>query len=107
MDEVVWKILSTVAKRGYMGASREDLFKEARGINYDELRQIIEDLEREGHLTLEWLGMNKFIATITPGGSALVRSEYVKRIEDFRKRADTEESTRSDEGPSGDTAKGN
>ncbi len=97
MDEVVWKILSTVAKRGYIGASREDLFKEARGIKYDELERIIVDLEHEGHLTLEWLGVNKFIATITPGGSALVRSEYVKRIEDFRKRAETEESSAGDE----------
>lgn len=107
MDDVVWKVLSTVAKRGYIGATREDLFKEARGINFDELQQIIVDLEREGHITLEWMGVNKFVATITPGGSALVRMEYVKRIEDFRKRAEAEQTAADSGEPGADSAKGN
>ena len=87
MDEVVWKILSTVARRGFLGATREDLFREARGIGYEELEQILLDLEREGHLTIEWLGLNKFIATITPGGAAIARAEYLRRIDEVRRGA--------------------
>jgi len=87
MDEVVWKILSTVAKRGFLGATREDLFREARGIGYAEVEQILLDLEGEGHLTIEWLGFNKFIATITPGGAAIARAEFLRRIDEIRQRA--------------------
>ena len=107
MDEVVWKVLSTVAKRSYIGASREDLFKEVRGIGYDELERIILDLEREGHLTIEWLGFNKFIATITPGGSALVRAEYVRRIEAYRKQVGQDESQGAGGESDEEAAKGN
>lgn len=87
MDEVVWKVLSTVAKRGFLGATREDLFREARGIGYDELEQILLDLEAEGHLTIEWIGMNKFIATITPDGAAIARAEFLRQIDAIRRRA--------------------
>ena len=107
MDPVVWTILSTVAKRDYIGATREDLFREARGMGYDELEQILLDLEREGHLTIEWLGFNKFIATITEGGSALVRAEYVRRIDEYRKRVEAGGSTAEEGAGHEESAKGN
>ena len=107
MDPVVWTILSTVAKRDYIGATREDLFRETHGLGYDELEQILLDLEREGHLTIEWLGFNKFIATITEAGSALVRGEYVRRIEEYRKRVEAGEPAAEQGEGNKTTSKGN
>ena len=91
MDEVVWKVLSTVARRGFLGASREDLFREARGISAADLEQILAALEREEHLTIEWIGLGKFIATITPGGAAIARAEFLRRVDEIRQRAAEQE----------------
>jgi len=105
MDEVVWQILSMVARRGFLGATREDLFREARGISYAELEQILTALEREEHLTIEWIGLGKFIATITPSGAAIARAEFLRRIEELRQRAAAQ--AVAAEGGDGTAAKGN
>ena len=41
MDELPWKILNLVAKRGYIGMTREDFFREVRGVIYEELERAI------------------------------------------------------------------
>ncbi len=83
MDDFSWKVLSVVARRGYMGASREDFFKEIRGVQYKALEEELRELENEGNIQIEWTGPNKFIVTITTQGSQLVGDEYKKRIADY------------------------
>jgi hypothetical protein len=61
-------MLRLVAKRGNIGASRDDLFNELKGIAYDELEQLITELEQGGYITVQWLGSYDFVVTITPEG---------------------------------------
>ena len=75
-----------------MGASREDFFKEIRGVQYKALEEELRALESEGSIEIEWTGPNKFIVTITTQGSQLVGDEYKKRISDYE--AATEEQAR-------------
>lgn len=91
MEEFLWRVLSLTAKRGYIGASREDFFREIRGTSYSDLEEAVLLLEREGYINLEWVGPNRFVATITEPGSALVRDEYERRIEAYRKSAEEAE----------------
>ncbi|MCK4443212.1 MAG: hypothetical protein KAW09_01620 [Thermoplasmata archaeon] len=83
MDDFSWKVLSVVARKGYMGATREDFFKEIRGVQYKALEEELRELENEGNVQIEWTGPNKFIITITTQGSQLVGDEYKKRIADY------------------------
>ena len=83
MDDFSWKVLSGVARKGYMGATREDFFKEIRGVQYKALEEELRELENEGNVQIEWTGPNKFIITITTQGSQLVGDEYKKRIADY------------------------
>jgi hypothetical protein len=41
MDELSWKIVNLVAKRGHIGATREDFFVEVRGLVYENLEEAI------------------------------------------------------------------
>lgn len=92
MDDFTWQVLSVVARRGYMGASREDFFKEIRGVQYKALESELRELENEGNIEIEWTGPNKFIVTITTQGSQLVGDEYKRRITDYERA--TEEQAR-------------
>ncbi len=83
MDDFSWKVLSVVARRGYLGATREDFFKEIRGVQYKALEGELRELEKEGSIEVEWTGPNKFIITITTQGSKIVADEYKKRITDY------------------------
>lgn len=93
MDELSWKVLSLTAKRGVIGATREDLFREIRGVRYEDLEAAIRSLEAEGYLLVEWSGPNKFILTITEKGSSLAASEYDKQLQEYRERVDEQRRT--------------
>ncbi len=67
-DELRSNILTFVAKRGYIGAGRDDFFGEIKGVSYKELEEEVRDLEKEGYLTIAWIGDNNFIANITEKG---------------------------------------
>ncbi len=86
MDELSWKIVYLVAKRGHIGATREDFFTEIRGLIYEDLEESILRLEREEYIKIEWLGPNKFLCMIKERGSQLVKDEYEKRLDAYRKR---------------------
>jgi len=64
VDDLDWKVLSLTAKRGLIGATREDLFREIRGMRYEDLEAAVGRLEAEGHLQVEWTGPNRFILTV-------------------------------------------
>ena len=75
MDEDPWELmLKEVAKRGNIGASRDDLFKALRGIAYSDLEYLTEELEKRGYITLQWLGSYDFVATITEEGLDLLNT---------------------------------
>ena len=61
-------MLREAAKRGLIGASRDDLFKAIKGIRYSELEELIDELERKGYITVEWVGFADFVITVTPEG---------------------------------------
>ncbi|MFQ6060440.1 MAG: hypothetical protein ACE5KV_03965 [Thermoplasmata archaeon] len=96
MDEFSWRILSVVARRGYLGASREDFFTEIRGVQYKALEDGLKALEEDGNIEIEWTGPNKFIVTITPQGSQLISEEYKKRLEAYEEKIREQEQSQSE-----------
>ncbi len=86
LDELSWKIVNLAAKRGHIGATREDFFIEIRGLIYEDLEEAILWLEREGYISVEWMGPNKFLVMVTEKGSKVVSEEYEKRLDAYRKR---------------------
>ena len=73
-SELGRRMLLIVAKRGYTGADREIFFHYIRGIRYVDLEKEILSLEREGHITIEWVGPSNFTVFITPKGVEHVES---------------------------------
>ena len=67
-DSVYEKMLVEAAKKGLIGASRDDLFKVLKGVAYSELEELIDELERKGYITVEWVGFADFVVTVTPEG---------------------------------------
>ncbi len=91
MDELSWKIVNLVAKRGHIGATREDFFTEVRGLVYENLEETLLALEREGFIKIEWMGPNKFLVMITEKGSQLVKDMYEKKLDSYRKRIEEQQ----------------
>lgn len=67
------RILETLALRGFLGLTKNDLFAKFRGIGYDELKTTLERLERQAYVQIAWKGPADFTALITPKGSTVVR----------------------------------
>jgi len=86
MDEIAWRILNFVARRGYIGATREDFFRDIPGVAYEKIEEGVLDLEKEGFVNVEWLSDSKFLVTITDKGSAQVKEEYEKRLKVYQER---------------------
>ncbi|UCG68150.1 MAG: hypothetical protein JSV09_10015 [Thermoplasmata archaeon] len=68
------RLLFIVAKRGYTGADREVFFHYIRGIKYERLEREVLALEREGLITIEWVGPSNFTVSITRDGAEFVKS---------------------------------
>lgn len=90
MEDLDWKLLSLTAKRGLVGATREDFFREVRGMKYEDLEESIHRLEAEGYVAIEWTGPNKFIITVTEEGSRLAAAEYEKRLKAYQDRIESQ-----------------
>ena len=90
MEELDWKLLSLTAKRGLIGATREDFFREVRGLRYEDLEDSVRRLEAEGYVAIEWTGPNKFILTVTEKGSQLAAAEYEKRLKAYEERIESQ-----------------
>ncbi|HEV8595225.1 MAG TPA: hypothetical protein VGR51_06815 [Thermoplasmata archaeon] len=90
MDDIDWKILSLTAKRGVIGATREDFFRDIRGLRYEDLEEAVGRLETDGYILTEWTGPNKFILTVTEKGSQLAAGEYEKRLRAYQDRIDSQ-----------------
>ncbi|TLZ67260.1 MAG: hypothetical protein E6K16_00990 [Methanobacteriota archaeon] len=92
MEDVPWRVLNLVAKRGYIGATREDFFREIRGVTYDDLEKAILALEKDGYVSLEWLADSRFLITITEKGSTEVKGEYERRLKAYQERVTSQQS---------------
>src|SRR2546422_9401193 len=86
MEELPWKILNLVAKRGYIGATREDFFREIRGVIYDDLEKTILELERGGYGGVEWLSDSRVLISITDKGSSEGRGGDETRPKGYQDR---------------------
>ncbi len=90
MDELDWKILTLTARRGLIGATREDFFRDIRGLRYEDLEDSVQRLESDGYLAIEWTGPNRFILTILEKGSQLAATEYEKRLRTYEQRIESQ-----------------
>lgn len=90
LDELPWTILSLTAKRGVIGATREDFFRAIRGLRYEDLEEAIGLLERESYIQIEWTGPNRFILTVTEKGSQLAAAEYEKKLKVYQERIEAQ-----------------
>jgi DNA-binding PadR family transcriptional regulator len=100
VDDFQWRVLNTAAKRGYFGASREDLFSDIRGVRYKELEEAVRTLESEGLVKVEWTGPNKFVVNITEKGNEMVRVEYEERLAAYEKKIDEQKAEAPEESAS-------
>lgn len=99
MDDFQWQVLNTAAKRGYYGASREDLFSDIRGVRYKELEEAVRALEGGGLVQVEWIGPNRFVVNITEKGTETVKSEYKVRLAEYEKRIEEQKASAASEEP--------
>jgi hypothetical protein len=90
MDDLDWKVLSLTAKRGLIGATREDFFREIRGLRYEDLEDAVRRLETEGQIQVEWTGPNRFTLTVSEVGSKLAAQEYEKRLKAYKERIEAQ-----------------
>jgi len=90
MDDLDWKVLSLTARRGLIGATREDLFREVRGMRYEDLENAVRRLEADGYLQVEWTGPNRFTLTVSETGSKLAATEYEKRLKAYQERIEAQ-----------------
>jgi len=90
MEDLDWRVLSLTAKRGLIGATREDFFREIRGARYEDLEEAVRRLEADGFVAIEWTGPNKFILTVTEKGSRLAAAEYEKRLKAYEERIEAQ-----------------
>jgi hypothetical protein len=75
MEDEAWEVmLKMLARRGNIGASRDDLFKSLRGIAYSDLEYLVEIMENRGYISIQWLGSYDFVATITDDGLELINT---------------------------------
>jgi len=98
MEDLTWKVLALAAKRGFMGASREDFFREIKGVAYNDLENAILSLEKDGLVSVEWTGPSKFLVCVTEKGSQFTREEYKRRIEAYRKEVEEKKKVMGEEG---------
>ena len=90
LEDLDWKILSLVAKRGLIGATREDFFRDIRGLRYEDLEEAVRRLESDGYIAIEWTGENRFILTVTEKGSQLAATEYENRLKSYEQRIESQ-----------------
>ncbi len=90
MDELAWKVLSLTAKRGLIGATREDFFRDIHGLRFEDMEEAVRSLEAEGLVDIEWTGPDRFILTVTEKGSQLAAAEYEKRLVSYKQRIETQ-----------------
>ena len=67
------RILEALSTRGFLGLTKNDVFGRFRGVSYDELKVVLERLERNALVQVNWKGPSEFTVLITPKGVATVR----------------------------------
>lgn len=72
------RILQALSIRGYLGLTRNDLFKRFQGIGYDDLKAALERLERQVFVQINWRGPADFTVLITPKGVTRVGGEAIQ-----------------------------
>ncbi len=68
------RMLVITARRGYTGADREVFFHFIRGIRYSEMEKEVQALERQGLITIEWVGPSNFTVSITAHGVEVAKA---------------------------------
>lgn len=63
------RLLALIARRGSLGASRDFLFAEFKGMGYQDLERELRSLEGEALVQIAWRGPADFTALVTPEGA--------------------------------------
>jgi hypothetical protein len=87
LDDFAWRVLNLASKRVKKGVTREDFFREIRGVAYDELEQTILEHENQGWVSVQWLADTRFVVSITQSGSAEAKGEAERRLKLIEERA--------------------
>lgn len=66
------RILEALSLRGFLGLSKNELLQRFRALGYDDLKAVLERLERRLLIQVNWRGPADFTALITPMGAANV-----------------------------------
>ncbi len=69
------RILEALSLRGFLGLSRNDFLQRFRGLSYDELKAVLDRLERQIFIQINWRGSADFTVLITPKGLAQVKGK--------------------------------
>ena len=73
--ELKKKILQILAKVGSQGVTREMFYQKIHGLGYEDMMKILNKMESDGFVYLEWIDTARFYAYITEKGL-----EYLKAI---------------------------
>jgi len=73
-DDLPTQFLIALARRGALGMKRRDLLDAFPKVPYAAMEELLQELEREGLIQLNWLGPGDFRAHPTPRGRESVRS---------------------------------
>jgi DNA-binding PadR family transcriptional regulator len=72
MFDLKGKVLHLAARRDHLGVSRADCFRELKGVSYPELEEILNELENQGLIRVEWTSANQFVVFVTSTGKEIV-----------------------------------
>ena len=73
-ENITEAMMKVAAKRGKYGATREDFFSTIKGVAYGELQNLVEEMAKEGYITLDWVGSYDFVVKVTPKGMELLQN---------------------------------
>ena len=81
-EELYLEVLRTLYSWGEKGVTREVFYKEIPALRYEDLHDIIEEMEADVYIFVEWTDLARFRAYLTEDGIMLAKS----RIEDLHKK---------------------
>ncbi|MCK4757987.1 MAG: hypothetical protein KAS67_06025 [Thermoplasmata archaeon] len=76
------EILRSLYNWGDKGVTREVFYKEIPALRYEDLHDIIDEMEAEAYIFVEWTDLARFRAYLTEDGTTLAKS----RIDDLQKK---------------------
>ena len=68
------RLLAYLVKRGGFGSTKTDIFQVFKGVGYDDMNRELNELERDGLLTIDWRGPGDFAVFATREAERVIKS---------------------------------